>query len=101
MNCPTCRKELEPATLRPKNLWCTICAVEFDPHGNPLDASPGPAKELVPVAVSAPAILQPPPANARNELIRTFRVTIGGVSFVASGRTELEVAGTKLVIEPL
>lgn len=106
MKCPTCSRPLEPATLNPKHLWCSICAVEYNAAGEPVVRKPeGIALPELPVGPDEPievTIGKVHLATAQLKAAsRSFRVSIGTVSFVAADKTELDIAGTKVVITAL
>lgn len=102
--CYKCGGSLQSAAMNPAHLWCTVCAEELNMAGGPLAK-----KESVPVEVargevsmpaeSAPIL--PPVSTVGEQRTRAFRVTVGGVSFTATGRTELSVGKSKVVIELL
>lgn len=114
MNCPTCSRPLEPATLNPKNKWCSVCAQEFNPSGGPVVRKPAVSiGEQIPPETPVP---QQAPVEEPIEVTlgkvhmataqlkaanRSFRVSIGTVSFIAADKTELDIAGTKVVITAL
>ena len=100
MNCPLCSRVLEPATLRKENLWCSVCAVEYLPDGvkvAPSVPAPAAAEQAGTNIVDfAPAVQKsvPPVSGAP----KTFTVTVGDVTFEATGKVELLIGKTKVTI---
>ena len=106
--CYKCGGPLQPAALNNKHLWCTICGEELNMSGGPLtDAKPKVAVEAVRGEPASPALTPEPEGTAPvvppsgEQRTRSFRVTVGGVSFTATGKTELSVGKSRVVIELL
>ena len=108
--CYKCAGPTQPAALNPKNLWCTVCAEELNQSGGPLTIAPA-APPAAPFAVargepseepaSTTSIPEEPAPPAPPSKPTTFRVSVGSVSFTVTGRTELSVGKSKVLIEPL
>ncbi|MDE2102721.1 MAG: hypothetical protein KGL39_36085 [Patescibacteria group bacterium] len=111
MKCPICKfNELGPATLNPDQLWCSVCAVGFDQSGKPLEGqnlpdAPGKPKPTVQRIVNAAVDDERGaigaisiPGSPIADVVKSFHVTIGNVSFQSFGKVELDIAGTKVVI---
>lgn len=107
--CPKCERPLEPATLNPQHLWCPICALEFNSSGGPVvHKSAAKPAETAPAPAAAPEAAPaadgeggPGPQPPEAPQIARFRVTVGAVSFLVHGSTELDVGGTKVRITAL
>lgn len=111
MNCPLCSRVLEPATLRKGNLWCSVCATEFLADGKtaaPEYPPPVPASVTAPdtFAETAQAIVDKGPVVQRivdasrplQSATKTFQVTVGDVTFEATGKVELTIGKTKVTV---
>ena len=94
--CPFCGNALGPATLNPEHLWCSICAVELDAEGKPLEPT---LRQNVDPPAGGDVVRPPKTAPGMDATpTKSFTVTIDNVSFSAIGRVELTIAGTKVTV---
>lgn len=110
---PTCHKcggPIQAAALNPKVMWCTVCATELTPTGGPLVIQPRPNMSVQESQTAQS--MQPPEELGRQlqemesianlpavlNMPKKFHVQIGNVSFSATDKVELDIAGTKVVI---